>query len=70
MELIKNNIEDFEFSDGIKVIPDSVSRMFIKDITDKIESPYLQTESGSRYQYIDAVLNGIRDIKYNIITIG
>ncbi len=55
--------EEFEIPANYRVIPDSVSRLFIKDCIDEIKPVHFRTEKNDPYFYINTIKTRIASIK-------
>ena len=60
--------DEFELPSSYRVIPDSVSRSFIKDCIDEIKSVYFRTDNNDPYFFINKIRTMIAAIKQNRIT--
>lgn len=59
--------EKFEIPVNYRVIPDTVSRAFIKECIDEIQPKYFRTDKNDPYYYIHAIQKRIAAIKQNRI---
>lgn len=60
--------DEFEIPANYKVIPDAVSKAFIKECIDEIEPKYFRTDKNDPYFYINTIRNRISTIKQNRLT--
>ena len=60
--------EEFEIPSNYKVIPDAVSKAFIKECIDELKPKYFRTEKNDPYFYINTIKNRIIAIKQNRMT--
>ena len=61
-QIIEENVEKFELPTNYKVIPESISRAFVKECIDEINPKYHRTSKNDPYYYIDGIYLKLRKI--------
>lgn len=67
-EIILENAIEFELSENIKVIPDPVSILLIRECIDEIDSKVYRTKRNDPYYFIKEIKDNIKEIKSNRLT--
>ena len=66
--VIEEYPDEFDLPAGYRVIPDSVSKSFIKDCIDEIKPVYFRTDKNDPYFFINKIKTMIGSIKQNRLT--
>lgn len=64
-DIIENNAEDFDLPDNFRIISEVVSRTFVKECIEELDSKAFRNSNNDPYPFIDKILNRIESIKRN-----
>ncbi len=66
-DIIQNYPEFFEEYSTFQIINNTAKRSLIRRCIDELDTTYFKTDSGNKYHFAKEILNGIEDIKKNLI---
>ena len=67
-ELLNNYSDEFDFQKDTKIIDEATKRAFIKKCIDELNPKHHRTELYDSYYYIPKIIDGIEEIKKNLIS--
>ncbi len=67
-ELLNNYSDEFDFPKDTKIIDEATKRTFVKKCIDELNPKHYRTEMYDSYHFIPKIIEGIEEIKKNLIT--